>query len=841
MADSPEGRGHSMKNRMQIAGAAVLVLVWGLGLVGCGKEPPPQLTLNFKAVTPQGDALPGVSVEALGKVQGQTDADGKLSFQFTKDVGEEITVSATLDRPGLQFKPWKQSVVVRKWDKEKPETREYPIEAKLEPSTLSAGVELQTGGAPSAGAEVKIDGKPGKLDPSGHLNVDLGTKLTRSAKVSVRLKDFEPYDQTANLKAGETFIVPLVKIGAVYAKVLVAYESMDRTVPVPGADVSLDGKAIGKTDAAGILKYQAPPKKEGALEVKKDGFLPQPATAKAPAWKAVQVIVPLVPREAPVYHLAIQAPKSGSPGDSEIDAALPEIADKFSDQVFSHAIFVKAENEKTADAVVSTLVSRAEGGLLLSVKLAWVRGKETKPIGGFVEAGKFGRIKPLAEAAGSKMLEVFPFEGHVLGFEEGRVITSLGSGKDRRVSKGHGAAFYHWDGNVPPKLAPLGRGVVRRVDADFSRLELQKGAQMPALGDTVILLPRAAEAAFDSSVAVTVKAGREGSERPFADVSVYRDGVFVGMTSGTGELRVPVTSGEKHVFLFVRGGIKPYQEEIKTGPGPEEKTILLPSTMARLKMDSQPSGARVLVDDAEVGTTPLETDVLMGFHRVKLEVAGEEWRPYDKVLEFKSLEEDYTGNRRINLQKSVLKQSDALVQKGDLDGAIALLTQVQPGHPDYSAAHHRLAGMYLDDKKDPAKAIVEYEKVLELPENRELVNKRFAVTFLNLGRAYYLQGTPEGYQKAIDNLLIARSNKRFFPQEHHDQAIHDTLYFLALATHKLYHARGEEGLLQETATRWKEYFDFFPASLQDHDDVKQARSGAEHYYEEVRRKLKEGE
>jgi tetratricopeptide (TPR) repeat protein len=824
-----------MKNWMRVGGAVAVVLAFGLVWSGCRKELPP-LTLKFKAVTPPGDALPGVSVEALGKVQGQTDAEGKLSFTFTKEVGEEVALSAALDRPGMQFKPWRQTVVVRKWD-DRPETREYAIEAKLEPAALSATIDLQSGGAPATGAEIRIDGKPAKLDPSGHLTVDLGTNMSRSAKVSVRLKDFQPFEQTASLRAGETFVVPLVKIGAVYGKVLVAYEAMERTVPVPGVDVALGGKPIGKTDATGTLKYQAPDK-EGDLEVKKDGFLPQPATAKVPARKAAQIVVALVPREAPVYRLALQPPKSGTPGDAEIDAALPEIGDKLSDQLFSHACFAKAESDKTADAVVSVLATRSEGGLLLSVKMAWVKGR---PIGGFAETGKFSRINALAEAVSSKILEVFPFEGHVVGFEEGRVITSLGSGKDRRVNKGHAVVLYHWDGSIPPKLAPLGRAVVRRVDPEFSRLELQKGGQTPVIGDTVVLLPRAAEAAYDSAVALTVKAGREGSERPFADVSVYRDGIWVGVTSAAGEIRVPIGSGEKHVFLFVRGGIKPHQEEIKVGPAPEEKTVLLPQTLTRLKLESQPSGARVLVDDAEVGITPLETDVLLGFHRVKLEVAGEEWRTYDKVMEFKSLEEDYTGARRITLQKNVLSQSDALLQKGDVDGAIALLAQVQPGHPDYSAAHHRLAGIYLDEKQDPAKAIAEYQRVLELPENRELVNKRFAVTFLNLGRAYYLLGTPEGYQKAIDELLIARTNKRFFPQDKHDQATHDTLYFLALASHKLYHARGEEGLLQETSARWKEYFDFFPASLQNHEEVKQARAGAEHYYEEVRRKLKEVE
>ncbi len=246
------------------------------------------------------------------------------------------------------------------------------------------------------------------------------------------------------------------------------------------------------------------------------------------------------------------------------------------------------------------------------------------------------------------------------------------------------------------------------------------------------------------------------------------------------------------------------------------------------------------IDDEDVGQTPLETDVVMGFHRVVID-AGGDWRAYDKVMEFATTEASYTGSRRIVLQKDLLKRSEALLDKGDVDGAIGVLAQVQPGHPDYSAAHHRLAGLYLDEKKEPNRAIAEFQKVLELPENRELVNKRFAVTFLNLGRAYYMLGTPDGYQKAIEKLLIARDNKRFFPKEQHDQATHDAHYFLALATHKLYHATGGERLLRETSARWKDYFDYFPASLQGSEQVKQARSSAEQYYEEIKRKLKETE
>lgn len=825
-----------MRTCVRLAGAAVLL--WAVGPVasGCRKEPErPTLTMRFKAVAPAGEPLPGVSVEALGKTRGTTDANGELSFPFTADVGEEFSVSAKLERPGMQFKPWQQSLVVRKADPARTETLEYRVEAKLEPVAVSSQIELDTGGVPATGAEVRINGKPVKLDPQGRVSVELGSELSRSAKVSVRLKDFQPFEETTTLHAGETFIARLAKIGVAYGKVLVAYQVMERVVPVPGAEVSLGGKPVGRTDKAGTVKYQAP-EKEALLEVRGDGFLPSPATAKAPARKAAQVFVPLVPREPPVYRIALLPAKNASPGDAEVQAALAEIDDKLSDHLFSHACFTKAESEKNADAVVSVAASRAEGGLLLSVKVAWAKGR---PIGGFAEAGKFARIKSLCEAASSKIVEVFPFEGHVLGFEEDRVITSLGSGKDRGVKKGDGVGLYRWDGKTPPKLVSLGRAVVRRVDADFSRVELQKGAQKPTLGDKVVLLPRAVEASFDSALSFTVKAGRPGSERPFADVNVYRDGVLVGVTSNSGELRVPLASSEKHVFLFVKAGIKPYREEVPAGQA-GEKTIVLPDVTARLKLESEPSGARVRVDDAELGTTPIETDVLMGFHRVVVD-AGGDWRAYDKVMEFSTTEADYSGSRRLVLQKDALKRSEALLDKGDTDGAISVLSQVQPAHPDYSAARHRLAGLYLDEKKDPTRAIAEYQKVLELPENRELVNKRFAVTFLNLGRAYYQLGTPEGYRKAIEQLLIARDNKRFFPKELHDQATHDTHYFLALASHKLYHATKEDRLLQETSRRWKDYFDYFPASLQGAEEFKQARASAEQYYEEVKRKLKEVE
>src|SRR5215468_5605462 len=250
-----------MKTWIRRVGAvATVALVSVASFSTCRKAPPPPLAVHFKATAPGGEPVAEVAVEARGKAQGVTDAKGQLSFQLTGDVGDEFPVTAKLDRPGMQFKPWQQTLVVRKWDAARPETLEYNLEAKLEPTALSSRIELDAGGAPAAAAEVRLDGKPVKPGADGRVSVDLGTKLSRPAKVSVRLKDFEPFEESTELRAGETFVARLVKIGVVYAKVLAAYEAMGRLVPVPDAEVSLAGKPIGKTDKTGSLKYQAPDK-----------------------------------------------------------------------------------------------------------------------------------------------------------------------------------------------------------------------------------------------------------------------------------------------------------------------------------------------------------------------------------------------------------------------------------------------------------------------------------------------------------------------------------------------------------------------------------------------------
>ena len=77
--------------------------------------------------------------------------------------------------------------------------------------------------------------------------------------------------------------------------------------------------------------------------------------------------------------------------------------------------------------------------------------------------------------------------------------------------------------------------------------------------------------------------------------------------------------------------------------------------------------------------------------------------------------------------------------------------------------HHRLARIYLDEKNDYEAATREFENVLSLPQNAQLIYKQFAVAFANLGHAYYETGSrlAENARRAV--LPIVQVGDHEFP------------------------------------------------------------------------------
>jgi tetratricopeptide (TPR) repeat protein len=230
--------------------------------------------------------------------------------------------------------------------------------------------------------------------------------------------------------------------------------------------------------------------------------------------------------------------------------------------------------------------------------------------------------------------------------------------------------------------------------------------------------------------------------------------------------------------------------------------------------------------------------VTLGFHSVRISY-GEDYRDFFEVMEFTKKEEA----RKVVLQKDFLRIGERARQKGDVDGAIKAYAAAGREHPDYAEARRRLGGIYLDDKGDYERAITEFEAVLALPENEQLIYKQFAVTFTNLGHAYCEKGSrlansdreaaSQSFGKAIKALQTAKQNTRFFPKDEYDEAVHDTYYYAALAYHKLYLITRQPALANSATLAWREYFDFFPRKLEGVPAYVQTREAARRYRDQI--------
>jgi tetratricopeptide (TPR) repeat protein len=297
--------------------------------------------------------------------------------------------------------------------------------------------------------------------------------------------------------------------------------------------------------------------------------------------------------------------------------------------------------------------------------------------------------------------------------------------------------------------------------------------------------------------------------------------------------------------VLYRHGYQQTSDKIRVEKDQEVKEYTLAVNNAQFTVDSRPSSADVFVDGDKIGRTPIldGKPVTLGFHTVRVTLGGD-YRDWEEVVEFASKTEDRTGDKAVVLHKDFLKIGERAEQKGETDAAIAAYQSTEKGHPDYSESHHRLATIYLDEKNDYNAAIREFENVLALPENQQLIYKQYAVAFTNLGHAYYEKGNAlvatdkqaaaQNFAKAIENLKTAKLNTRFFPTMRYDEAVHDTYYYTALSYHKLYLITKKPAVLNDAKLAWREYFDFFPRKLEGVSTFEQSREAAQKYWDQIK-------
>jgi tetratricopeptide (TPR) repeat protein len=838
---------------------------------GCAGE---KMNLEIKARM-DGQPAAQARVTVDGVEEGVTGADGSFAKPLTKKPGAEVEVIVSKELPGYRIKPWKTAFLMKLPKKGVVDT--YAFDTELQ-ATRYVTIVVKEKADPVADAMVKADGKEvGKTEANGEFVYEYQSLPAGGVNLSVSKSGYSTWKKSGAVEPGQRLEVALSK--RVTVTVTALTEEYGQSSGIPGIAVTIDKKAAGKTGPKGAFtwSYDGESGKKVQLALAAPGYIPASwkTTLTLEGELAVQrYFYPTTPKpiRTGIYRFV------GNTPNVDLKDVLAQTEDAVAGQLFKFGCFKKVPSatlqaeikqarlsiekiivkgwrdkplKRTVDMIVLGSVAKDDQGFLIETKFYTSGGKliHSQLARARSEGGISGAAKDIAAA----VLAKFPFEGTVTGSDGDRYRINLGK-SGYKIGKNMEFNLMTPRLDETGKISgyrEIGRLKTRKIDDDFSVAEvddLKKGEKVTP-GDRVVrLVIREDEEQEKNVVILSTKGGLPPDVSPLPGVNIYMNDEWVSTTGSDGKAEVHVRLGKKYDLVLYRHGYQQASDKMRVEKNRERKEYSLTVNNAMFKVESQPSPADVSVDGDKIGRTPL-TDgkpVTLGFHTVNISVGGD-YRDWEEVVEFASKVEDRTGSRSVVLYKDYLKIGERAEQKGDMDGAITAYRSTEKGHPDYSESHHRLAQIYLDDMNDYDAAILEFENVLSLPENEQLVYKQFSVAFTNLGHAYYEKGNAlvvkdkeaaaQNFAKAVRNLQRAKQNTRFFPTMRYDEAVHDTFYYTALSFHKLYLITKKSTTLNDANLAWREYFDFFPQKLEGTAVYEQSREAAQQYWDQIKNQM----
>ena len=829
-----------------IAAAAVVV-----ALGGCAPKPV-EFDLSL-AVTLDGRPLPDADVIVDGAAIGKTDAQGQFAQALAKAPDHPVVVVVKKEGGKPALLPWETTFSVKpRTDEKAPHEREDFAVAMQRYVTVTVLHE----GAPVAGAGVSVGGKEaGQTGQDGTLQVGYGRAPKAGLRIEARKEGVGESEALFRGESGDKLEMPL------YAEAVVQIEALeDRNgvlKPVSGATIAVAGHAVGKTAANGMYTYHQKGKlgNTAPIRISAPGFVPSTWTREVKLGGSVKLRQYFYSAAAVQPRLAVFGFSANTRGE-DIGDVVKTVEPRFVEELFSHKAF-----KQVATATARNLAKRSK----LNIAKLKTKGWRGTPLADAVDVLVFGSISRgdddsyvveasfyepdgnlvMTQAAvltgtgswrvGRTMSELvsnalasYPFSGVVTGVSDKGVEVNLGrklfdiSSDDVFILK---TAKRDEDG----RISGYGDGGTFRVSrAGDTQTDLSRDASGASvrLGDRVVRLDASASSKQDGAdkVAFSVTGGKGGKGEPLAGANLYIDERWAGSTDRNGDAVVPLRLGHKYKLIVYHHGYGQVSKTIEPEKKGEQFRFALKSFNSDLTVESDPSGAVVYLDDARIGTTPMTKpySVTLGFHTLRVD-PGHGYRAWEEVVEFDKPEVALTGSNTVVLYKDYLGQGEKAEEAGHVDEAIKLYSAATKDHPDYAAVHDRLGQIYLDDKHDLDRAIQEFERVEAIPEVHELVFKQYAVFYTNLGKAYFAKGESlvktqrndalEYFAKAIKALDLARENTRFFPDDRHDEAVHDTYYYRALAYQNLFQITGRESLRSSVEAAWNEYVDFFPQKL----------------------------
>ena len=846
-----------------------LVMFAVFALFSCSGE---NLELKVKARL-DGQPAAQAKVTVDKEEQGLTGTDGMFSKIIKRKPGVEVEIIVSKEMPGYRITPWKGTFVMKL--PKAGTTDVYAFDAELA-ATRYVTITATDKGAPVADAIIKVVGKEvGKTDAQGVFVYEYKSLPKSGADLTVTKSGYATWRKTGKLEPGQKLEAALSKRVVVTISTLM--EEYGHSSGIPGIAVNINNKEVGKTDAKGVLAYNFDGEagKKVPLILSAPGYIPE-------TWKTSIVLGGEVSVQRYFYPTTPKPIRTGiyrfvsNTASVDLKDVLSQTEASVAAQLFKYSCFREVPSQtlqaemkqakvsiekitadgwhntplkRIVDMIIVGSVAKDEKGFLIETKFYASGGKLI--LSQMARAKSASDINSAAKETANAVLERFPFEGTVVSSEGERYRINLGK-SGYRITKGTDFVL------MTPRFSETGKvsghretGKLRvkkaEESASWTEVEELKKDEKITVGDRVVrrIYREGEEEASRNTFILSAKGGLPPDASPLAAVNIYVNDEWLGSTGADGKAEVPVRLNKNFTLMLYRHGYQQVTEKLKIEKSKDVREFVLAVNNAIFKIDSDPSSAGVFVDGEKIGQTPIldGKPVTLGFHTVKVSVGGD-FRDWEEVVEFSKKEENRTGDRKVVLPKDFLKIGQRAQQKGDIEGAIQAYKSTEKGHPDYSEAHHRLAQIYLDEKADYDAATREFENVLSLPENQQLIYKQFSVAFMNLGHAYYEKGNAlvqkdkeaaaQNFAKAIQNLQVAKQNTRFFPNVHYDEAVHDTYYYTALSYHKLYLITRKNNLLSNANFAWREYFDFFPRKLEGNGNFEKTREGALKYWDQIK-------
>ena len=385
-----------------------------------------------------------------------------------------------------------------------------------------------------------------------------------------------------------------------------------------------------------------------------------------------------------------------------------------------------------------------------------------------------------------------------------------------------------------------GRMEVRRGEDTSSLVDvatLKKGEKVQ-VGDRVVRRTgrEGGETEQRSYVLLTAKGGVGTDVNALPGTNVYLNGGGKARPGPTARRRSRCAGRSYSLMLYRHGYQRTPASSASTRAARRASSCSRPTTRSSRSI---PSPLRPRLHRRRAGRQDADRGppVTLGFHSVRLSY-GEDYRDFFEVMEFSKKEE----TARWSCCRRTTQDRRARAREGDVDGAIKAYGAAGREHPDYAEARRRLGNIYLDDKEDYDRAIAEFETVLSLPENEQLIYKQFAV--LHSTSATPTPRRATAWRRATATARPRASPRRsrrcrppgrtrFFPKDEYDEALHDTYYYMALAYHKLYLITRQPAVMNNASLAWREYFDFFPKKLEGDPNFAQARDAARRYRDQI--------